>query len=132
MILRSIFPSFCCFLLLLTLGGCGPKHKVQKGRVNGVVTLNGKPVAEGSVTLFSTETGTGGTGFLTEGGKYEISIPLEFNKYEVVVVGLQGEPGSAPVKPTEIPRKYWQSTTSGLVCVIDKSVNTFDIELKKQ
>jgi hypothetical protein len=131
MLSRYLSLGSCSLLVLVFLSGCGEKKVVPKGKVSGVVTLNGKPVEEGSVTLFSSQTGTGGTGMLGEGGRYEIERPLEYNTYEVIVIGPQSEPGGPPAKPSEIPLKYSQSKTSGLVYVVDKDANEFNIDLKK-
>jgi len=56
----------------LGLGGCGSGHELETAEVQGVVTFDGKPVQQGSVT-FVPERGRGATGSINADGSYTVT-----------------------------------------------------------
>ncbi len=137
--------------LSLAVCGCGPKAKDSirgTGTATGVVTLNDKPLTNGRVVLFdeadsdtaSADIGTDGTFQL----KYGKGFSIPCGDYRAVVVQgaqagqgaptpeeLMKNPDKYKPKPSEIPEKYGNPKTSGLIAVIQKGSNTVDLKLKK-
>ena len=120
---------------LLLVGGCGAKggRDVVLVEAQGTVTLKGKPLATGIVSLSSPSTGFAASGPLTE-GKFVISnIPV--GKYQV---GVMPAPPTEAVDPSqmanamnEIPVKFRDSLTSGLTADVPAGgTKTLSFELK--
>lgn len=99
-----------------------PKAVEPKGKdaatanVKGVVTLNGKPLAEGELTLASATLGTFKAAI--KDGAYKFDKPLPAGKYTGVVTG-EG-----------VPKKYTTANTSGLAFEFAAGPNTTDVVLK--
>lgn len=131
------------FVLLLTstLLGCG-KNPLGRQQVGGSVTLDGKPVAQGSIGFEPQQPGGVGSGAMIRDGAYAIaeSKGLPPGKYRVRIsaADLGGEqqagalsapPGSAPPRARKnlIPPKY-NSQSELTVEVVDGN-NRFDFDL---
>jgi hypothetical protein len=71
--MREIMVSFA-FLACVALLGCGSSDGVSRGNVSGTVTVDGTPVADGSIT-FTPTAGTSGpnTGGIIKDGKYSLT-----------------------------------------------------------
>lgn len=84
------------FCLLGTSAGCGPSDPLGRRAVSGTVTLDGAPVAEGSINFEPTERSTTSSGAVIKEGEY--SIPKENGlppgKYRVVINALKPGTGS--------------------------------------
>ncbi|EAQ78852.1 hypothetical protein [Blastopirellula marina] len=122
------------WIALLLLGGvlgCSGGDNLDRREVRGAVTYSGKPVQEGTITLFPIDAGMVASGKI-ENGRYEIPryqgpIPGE---YRVELTGLQAtgrmirleEPGMAPQEIPEVksilPAKY--NDRSELTLTIDR------------
>jgi hypothetical protein len=87
-----------CFLIcalglsLLSSAGCGGKYDL--GQVEGTVTLDGKPLAEASVTFSPLNAGAespGSSGITDSNGKYSLSLVVDetsgalVGKHQVVI-----------------------------------------------
>lgn len=79
----------CAGVLALTLAGCGP----APGTLSGKVTLDGKPLPGGTVTLQSKSGGQSATAEISENGEY--SVNTFAGDYTIVVTTeyLKGQSG---------------------------------------
>lgn len=98
-----------------------PPKKLVAATLQGIVTVDGKPVENAGVTIRSIdqlvlEVLTAKT---DAKGRYEFTGPLPTGKCIILVGG------------TAIPTKYAVAETSGLMCVIAPGQNTHDIKLAK-
>ena len=128
----------------VVLAGCSSEPPV--GSVAGLVTLDGKPVEGGAVSLLAATGGTPVMADIGTDGRYKadnvpagqvlvavISPPPEG---DAAIVKNQGAKGPPPVpKPkVQYPQKYSDSGTSGLrvtVKPLAEGLVTFDIPMKK-
>jgi hypothetical protein len=136
---------------LVSVLGCGEEDELgQRYAVHGVVTYNGEPVPNGSVSFmtdapggrsgsadikpdgsYSATTLTTGDGLLP--GKYNVAV----NSVEVDMKDVVGKPGGlyrtdlikkAP-KKRNVPKKYASPVTSGLTVEVKQDAVKFDITL---
>ncbi len=128
--------------ILLVVVGCGPdlSHLPKTVRAEGIVTLDGSPVADATVT-FIPESGNYGCSAVTNtSGKFVLnafkekpgavpgSYRIEVNK-TVASAGQDAEVGLVNVK-YGLPKKYAMMGTSGLSQVIpDKDITDIKLEL---
>ena len=120
--------------LLLIAAGCGD-GKGKRIPVSGVVTVQGQPLAHGSVTFMPVNKGDGfraGGGSLNENGEFQISSftpndGLLVGKHTVMVSGI--EPLSETGQRWHAPKKYANLNESGLVVEISSDTDklTFDL-----
>ena len=151
---------FLTALLILTclLQGCdGPTGPVgPQSQVSGTVTNDGKPVTLNSQVVFhNSEKGLTLTGTLDSLGKYSLTpadpkIGVPAGRYQVcikppVVPVIQMDPSSPEYAklmqggqdmspaPTavDIPEKFNEASTSGLVFEVKEGPNTYDFDLSK-
>ena len=127
---------WCCFATgLLLLSGCGGAETSITGRVS----LDGKPVPEGSIRFIPME-GTQGAdaGAVIRDGKYKVVVKdLASGKYRVSIRGykhggkMEPDPlGGSPIKGTvQIVPPQYQGEDSTLVEEISLGVNRLDFPL---
>jgi hypothetical protein len=87
---------WCCILVLVVLlfeSGCQSKNPLNRKAVSGTVTVDGKPVPNGSINFEPLQSGGVGSGAVISGGSYRISEEdgLPPGKYRVTIVGIEGE-----------------------------------------
>jgi hypothetical protein len=128
------FVLAACGLTALLTTGCSPS---DVGRVAGQVTLNGQPLAEGSI-LFQDDTGAISVNAALDGdGRYEVRTydkrGLPPGTYRVAITPrtfgdgetplIEGPP--APTAPTAspIPPRYRDVATSGLTATVQAGSN---------
>ncbi len=103
--------TFLCFV------GCTPKGPKQVD-VTGSVSWQGKPVATGTVTLYSKTTGQGASANLGADGTFKL-VKVIVGSYQVSVtppiltIPKEGETPK-PLPPFPVPAKYQEDQTSGL------------------
>jgi hypothetical protein len=98
-----------------------PREAAPKGKAaptakaSGVVTISGKPLAEGTLSLSA-----GGHTYTTaiKDGEYAFAEAIPAGKYAAAVTGKG------------VPEKYTSADTSGLTFNFAAGANTLDIELK--
>ena len=133
----------CLVLLSLLALGCG-SEPFQRGAVNGQVTFDGQPIANGTIVFVPTHTGPGAsaTGDIVA-GKFTIPVKqgpsLGIHRVEVLAMRNNGkkEAGS-PYPPGTlvddieqyIPAKY--NHQSELKAEVKSSTPTINFELKPQ
>lgn len=122
-------------LLALTVsaGGCGPGTPVAADAVTGAVTYNGKPVADGTLSLRSAG-GAAAAGKI-EAGHFAVAGPLPPGEYQAFVTPPRPEPqppGKAVTKaaPLPLPPRFRDPTTSGVVVTLKSGKNELPVEFK--
>src|SRR5690606_26352927 len=81
-------------LLVVCLAGCGKKQPFETAKVTGSVTLDGKPVTEGSV-LFTPAQGWPASGKLDTEGHFTLSTYEDqdgaiVGKHEIAIIAQSG------------------------------------------
>jgi len=123
--------------VMLPLAGCSQPVKVRDN-VSGAVTLDGKPLAAGIVTLHGPE-GQTATGAILADGRYSIDDP-PMGMCEVTVEGppgfaspnaVKGDSHSPPPEAvSSIPKRYG-AKGNGLSVEVKPGSTRYDIELKQ-
>ena len=121
----------------LLLAGCRGSGHLETVPVSGTVTLDGKPLAQGTVT-FAPEMGRAATGAIQPDGSYTLKTykPGDgalLGKHRVAVVAREVLPSNGP-EPYRagrwlIPVFYSDSAQSGLSFEVKPGKNVYDIEL---
>jgi hypothetical protein len=122
---------------LVCLAGCqGGSDRPPRGNVAGQVTFAGKPVTEGQVNFYSSQTGFAAAAPIGPEGKYEIPGGIEAGAYQVYISPPPsdvpaGAPVTAPPKEyPDIPQKYRSDATSGLTAEVETGDNTFNFDMQ--
>lgn len=126
---------------LIVLAGCA-EHE-PRGTVAGRVTLQGEPVAGGTIAFSSDETGTHMTATISADGTYRATSAdgagLRVGLYRVFLY----PPLAAPTGPWRLPgpdvpppkfdprwpARYHDAETSGLTLQVAAGENQFDVDL---
>lgn len=112
---------------LMGLGGCRSGDSPPLGRVEGTVTLDGKPLSEGRIMFVPVDGGRTSTGEFDESGNYQLIYSLDEWGAKVgehtVKITTQNDFGGGE----RIPAKY--NVDSELKAVVEGGSNTFDFEL---
>jgi hypothetical protein len=135
-------------------GGGGRDYKIkadQQATITGTVKFGETKVPVNCVvTFFNSDEGITAVGFVDESGKYalkpaEKETGLPAGKYQVTITPPPAPPltkeeyakmeASAMAMPQktykELPTKFYNSMTSGLVFDVTPGANSFDIDLSK-
>ena len=152
--MNKILPLTVIFLFFLALG-CGPKGP-RVNYVEGIVTLDGDPVAGASVNFVPKTPGDSANidgpliagGLTDEKGKYiltstrggKVDGGATCGEYNIAInkktitnlptnpqVGMQGP----PIYRYDIPRQFEMAENSGLSAEVVKGKNVFNFALKK-
>lgn len=122
----------CAMIFAATLLGCSSSKPVSG--LKGKVTYKGEAVADAKVQVQSPANGGAGMGKTDGTGAYTIA-ELPPGKYNVTVAPFE-EPPPAPLPPNyapkdnpKIPKKYRNSTTSGLTFEAKPGSNEFNIPM---
>jgi hypothetical protein len=158
--MRVPFLSALCGLVLFSVGCGGPVGPVDpQAQVSGTVTNNGKPVTLGSMVVFyNSEKGLTLTGLLDSLGKYSLTaadpkIGVPAGRWAVSVKapttpvlemgnsadytkmmqggGAKSVAASKPATASDIPEKFTDAKTSGLVFEVKAGANDFSFDLSK-
>jgi len=106
--------------------GCGPAEP-PSGSVSGKVMYNGQPLTSGIVTLVNENSGVGASVEIDSSGGYHIQS-IRTGEYDVAVYNRPPPPGGKFVK-LNIPEKYQDLQTSGLIVTVKEGENTADLQL---
>ena len=134
----SLTLSLPAGLVILLLAGCGSSEPM--GKVTGKVTFKGTPVTEGTITFENVEQGGIAAGELQSDGTYSLYCPqggLKPGDYKVAVTPPVVEGSSngrtassaSPKETKDIPKKYRDGKTSGLVASVKDGKNQFDFDM---
>lgn len=157
--LRGFRWAVCAAIVLVALGGCGRPAGVEFAPVTGRVTVNGQPLAAGTIHFVPDESkGTSGpmsTGVLQSDGSFALrgpgqhagamvgshrvylTLPLpDLGPTPVVVDGevvVQGPSRGGPAgTAAQVPKKYLRAETSDWTAAVAATAgNVFDFEIKK-
>jgi len=135
--LKSSQFGIATLVLCLLAIGCGSgEEQVPVGEVEGTVTMNDEPLAEGGISFYNAETGDSAGGAIVNGAfKFTESVPS--GEYQVAI-----QP-PAPPQPDDrasgelasagdiIPDGYRDGSTSGLVATVAEGPNSFDFKLSE-
>ena len=136
------YRNFLLVLSVLLLCFCGcPGSSGNVGWVDGVVTLDGDPVA-GATVRFYPETGRGSSGKTDTNGYYELRYTRSemgaiIGKHKVTITTEAATTGSyeqeekkeARARVASIPKKYRDREKTELVKTVESGSNTIDLEL---
>lgn len=124
------------FLLVLSflvgLAGCSKPDHPQVGRVSGVVTLDGKPLA-GATVMFQPLEGRASIGTTDDAGRYSLTyldgVPgAKVGPHKVIIrTEVPGEDGQPPIVKEKLPKRYHDQTE--LTAEVKPGTNTFDFPL---
>jgi len=129
--------GLCLSLALAYLVGCGGKP----ARVSGIVTVDGKPLEQGTVAFSPASGGMRATGIIQGDGSYEIRTNresgLDIGEYAVAVSSREllfhGGPDQPPMPGKYLaPKRYGKTQTSGLRFSVKKGSNSINIELSSE
>ena len=104
------------FAILGSSFAASPSAGAELGEATGVVTLDGKPLADGKITLYR-DNGQF-VGAKIKDGKFAI----DFVPAGTLKVTLEGK---------EVPAKYGLEDASGLTVTVTAGKNVFDFSLSK-
>jgi len=119
------------------LPGCSETSTIPKTvEVSGTVTLDGKPLAEGTVNFSSSSTGDAAIAQLTEGGKFLFGNGVLPGTYRVTITGpVNNTPPAEGVTPPmlkfQIPSKYSDPTSTDLKATVSAESSDFKFDLVK-
>lgn len=134
---------WCAYFICLTvlMVGCGGSEHDRRPQAEftGVVTLDGKPLEEGSIHFVSPQTGETAAVNLGSGGAYSLVFPAVDIGAEYQVLIRNTMPPEAldasnlppiPKMTITLPKKYTDRMTSDLKAKVEQGgKNTFDFNL---
>ncbi len=135
--LLSSFPLFPFQIFLFLLGLSIPGCSDGKSSVTGSVTMDGQPVASGSVTFIKQGAELAREGAIIQGGSFRTSLPpgtykLELNGQKVVGKRKQkafdGSDEEVDLTEEAFPPRY--NTKSELIQEIKPGANAIKLDLK--
>jgi hypothetical protein len=137
-VFRPSAPLLLVALCPLLLAGCGRGGRLETADVTGTVTLDGKPLAIGTV-VFTPERGRAATGKLQSDGTYSLGTYATgdgalLGKHRVAVIARETLPGAGPMSEKSgawaAPQFYSDHTKSGLTFEVKAdNPNVYDIKL---
>ena len=120
-------------LLLVTAAGCSSGGT---GTVDGVVTVDGKPLGGFEITYISQANGAAYLAYAGEAGAYQLfasrgkrEIPVGDYKVTVVPTAVID---NVPRPKVQLPDKYTSESQTELVKTITKGTNQIDLVLESQ
>lgn len=127
-------------IMMLSAVGCGGS---SESTVQGVVTLDGNPLSDGSIAFIPSAGGSQAYGTIRGSGEYKIytgrELGLPPGEYKVTVVSRKPaatqrteEGGPAPGGESITPRWYALPDMSGLLVKVEPGSNNINLELTSQ
>ncbi len=129
----------CTIILLLALfgvQGCGSSFD---SAVRGIVTLDGKPLTDGTVQFHPVGDGPSSYGSIFDGGVYQMGTGSESGlvpgKYKVTVMATEAPPANLPLGQTPpvgkrlTPEKYGTVDATPFEFDVKDGDNTIDLAL---
>lgn len=118
----------CNLVIFPGCGSSGPAKVVPAG-VQGLVTLGGKGLEEGTVNFSSAATGNGAIAKIGAEGKFVVTGGVVPGDYKVTITPPTPTPDNPKPKASKIPKKYRDLKTSDLTAKITSSSNDLKFEL---
>jgi hypothetical protein len=131
----NLFGHWFLVIGAFCLAGCGGPEHPDVGRVSGVVTLDGQPLAEATV-MFQPENGRASIATTDSAGKYSLlyldGVPGAILGAHTVIIRTEipGEDGQPPIAKEKLPKRYHDNTE--LTADVKPGSNTFDFPLTSQ
>jgi hypothetical protein len=130
---RTLLRLTGCAFLLCILVGCSGSHERETEKVSGVVTLDGKPMTQGTV-MFVPETGRAGLGVIGSDGAYQLTTYKPDDGalvgHHKVSVAIPEGSETRPTRSIVIPRRYMSAESSGLTFEVKAGAeNRIDLKL---
>jgi hypothetical protein len=122
---------------LSALQGCSETSTIPKTmEVSGTVTLDGKPLTEGTVNFSSSSTGDAAIAELKEGGRFLFGNGVLPGTYRVTVTGpVNNTPPAEGVTPPVlkfiIPSRYMDPASTDLKANVSAESSEFKFDLVK-
>jgi hypothetical protein len=127
-------------VLLWAIAGCGGDNPLGRKALQGTVTLDGAPIANGSIDFQPMQAGGVQSGGVITGGKYSIRAEqgLPEGKYRVAIHASDASAGALPagampgddVPPVkELVPEEWNSKSEHTIEVTSKSSQEFNFEI---
>lgn len=118
-------------LLLVLVAGCSKGKPV--GDVQGKVTVNGQPLAEGAVRFIPVNGDTAATGGLIRNGEFQVEVPVAKQRVEISsnIVDKEKTPPNATadqiVMKSLVPARY--NSQSNVTLDVVSGVNEVEYKL---
>lgn len=124
--------GFVLFCAALAAGGCSSEKPT--GTVAGTVKYRGNPLTAGEVNLLS-KTGAAGSAKIDANGQYKVTGELEAGEYKAYFAPPRAEPQApgtkaSPAPKVEVPPKFRDPNSSGVVVTVKSGSNDIPIEFK--
>jgi hypothetical protein len=124
------------------VGQAGCSSEPATGVVAGVVTLNGKAVETGTVSILSPTSGVPVMAGIGQGGKYRAEgvpvgpVTLTVTDYQEAAAGSADDfkkrgPGAVAEPKNNFPAKYADHATSGLGTTVTTGETVYDVQMRK-
>jgi hypothetical protein len=124
------------FIFAFVSGCGGSKYELDVNRVDGVVTLDGNPFNEVTVTFIPVDGGEMGFARTNATGEYQISAlggkpqgGTTEGEYDVIFDKLLPESDTGDKMKQYVPPKYLDAKTSGFKVRVEKGKNVFNFDL---
>ena len=138
-VVRTALLSTSLTVILMSLLGCSNNQR-ETAIVRGTVTVDGKPVPNGTVTFIPEVSGPPATGEINPMGQYTLTtyqagdgaVP---GRYKIMVMALQDNndrlpEDRSPLPAPIVPQKYLSTSTSGLTGTVEPGIeNVIDLPL---
>lgn len=139
---RHLWPLSVALLMGIAFSGCGQQDPLGRQAISGEVTLDGKPLEQGSITFLPEGKKDTSGGAAIAAGKYTIAREqgLAPGKYKVMISASKGggaagnEAPGMPMPVAELIPEEYNAKSDKIVDVTEKGPNTFkfDIATKKK
>jgi hypothetical protein len=119
-------------LVAACFAGCGGPDHPDVGRVSGVVTLDGQPLADATV-MFQPTSGRASIATTDSAGKYSLTyldgVPgALLGQHKVIIrTEIPGEDGQPPQVKEKLPKRYHDQTE--LTAEVKPGSNTINFDL---
>ncbi|MEZ6077385.1 MAG: carboxypeptidase regulatory-like domain-containing protein [Pirellulaceae bacterium] len=122
--------SFALVILALAITGCGRSDLPELGRVEGTVTLDGKPIPNAAIGFYPLSGGRQALAIFDQDGHYDLTFVDGYSgaKTGLNEVTVFWPDGSTPT--AKIPAKYNSKTE--LQFDVKPGKNTYDIALESK
>jgi hypothetical protein len=122
-------------VVMLGLAGCGSNGR---STVEGLVTLNGRPIESGSIAFRPLDGKAPTVGCFITAGRFLVQVPIGSMRVEITspeksgkaISTVQGTPVEVDVVTESIPERY--NAKSTLVIEVREGINRVTYELKRE
>ena len=121
----------CLVLLLASRVPADDKKPAPKGEtVEGKITLDGKPLPEGTITFLTKDkNAVAATAMIADDGSFKATVPVGEYKITVGPPAPKKADPKDPPKKFPVPAKFGDPSTTPLQFTVKKGMNIYDIAL---